>query len=211
METIGSRVKAEREKRGWSQARLAEEVNKIAAGRLPRPVLQQHINQLEGPGGTRIPRYLVYLAKALGKSATELQDGRSGNVSEPIDPIIHVPLISWVKATTFTEICDPYEPGDSEGEVLVPYAKQTLIALKVDGNSMNRVAPDGAIIIIDYSDKSLVSGKYYVIKYDNKGTFKRYRSNPDRFEPESTELHDTIFPDGDLEVVGRVVKVLNDL
>lgn len=142
-------------------------------------------------------------------SAPPIDD--SASLTETREPIIKVPLISWVQASQYTEIYDPYERGDSEGEVEVPYGKDTLIALRVKGGSMNRVAPEGSIIIIDYSDKTLTSGKYYVVKQDGKATFKRYRTNPDRFEPESTESHDTIFPTGAVEIVGRVVKVISDL
>ncbi len=138
-----------------------------------------------------------------------VEDGAA--LGAPREPIIRVPLISWVQASRYVEIYDPYERGDSESDVEVPYDKDTLIALRVKGGSMNRVAPEGSVIIVDYAEKSLISGKYYVIKEDGKATFKRYRANPDRFEPESTESHDTIFPNGPVEVVGRVVKVINDL
>ena len=151
---------------------------------------------------------------ATGRGAPELYspsiDDSTGLI-EPREPIVKVPLISWVQASRYSDIYDPYERGDAEGEVDVPYGKDTLIALRVKGSSMNRVAPDGSVIIIDYSDKTLTSGKYYVVKQDGMATFKRYRTNPDRFEPESTESHDTIFPHGAVEIVGRVVKVISDL
>jgi phage repressor protein C with HTH and peptisase S24 domain len=153
---------------------------------------------------------------ATGRGSPELKhtlpsiEGSVG-LSTTREPIIKVPLISWVQASRYVEAYDPYERGDSEGEVEVPYGKDTLVALRVKGSSMNRVAPEGSIIIVDYSDKTLTSGKYYVVKQDAKATFKRYRANPDRFEPDSTETHDTIFPEGPVEVVGRVVKVINDL
>lgn len=151
---------------------------------------------------------------ATGRGAPELTMppiDESATLSVPREPVVKVPLISWVQASRYVEIYDPYERGDSEGDVEVPYGKDTLIALRVKGSSMNRVAPEGSVIIVDYADKSLISGKYYVVKQEGKATFKRYRTNPDRFEPESTERHDTIFPDGPVEVVGRVVKVINDL
>lgn len=152
---------------------------------------------------------------ANGRGLPELRQGPpfedSATLGTTREPIVKVPLISWVQASRYIEIYDPYERGDSEGEVEVPYGKDTLIALRVKGSSMNRVAPEGSVIIVDYSEKSLTSGKYYVVKQDGKATFKRYRTNPDRFEPESTESHDTLFPEGAVEVVGRVVKVINDL
>ena len=151
---------------------------------------------------------------ATGRGAPELAAfpiENSAALTETHESIVKVPLISWVQASQYTEIYDPYERGDSEGEVDVPYGKDTLIALRVKGSSMNRVAPEDSIIIIDYSDKSLTSGKYYVVKQNGMATFKRYRTNPDRFEPESTESHETIFPTGAVEIVGRVVKVISDL
>ena len=151
---------------------------------------------------------------ATGRGVPELSAApfeATAGLSEPREPIIKVPLISWVQASQYSEIYDPYERGDAEGEVDVPYGKDTLIALRVQGSSMNRVAPDGSVIIIDYSDKSLTSGKYYVVKQNGMATFKRYRTSPDRFEPDSSESHETIFPDGAVEIVGRVVKVISDL
>lgn len=183
-------------------------------------IAQPSINHLlgEGKGSKHTPQ----IARILGVNAEWLATGRGAPDDRPVvdasrtlkpvrEQLVKAPLISWVKATSFTDIYDPYEPGDAEGEVEVPYGKDTLIALTVKGGSMNRVAPEGSVIIIDYSDKTLVSGKYYVVKHDGQATFKRYRANPDRLEPDSTESHDTIFPTGTVEVVGRVVRVISDL
>lgn len=134
------------------------------------------------------------------------------NVRPVGDPIVPAPVISWVQAGQYSEIYDPYPPGAHEREVFLTYGRTTLIALEVHGGSMKLVAPEGSTIVVDYADKTLVSGKYYVIKHNGEATFKRYRSSPDRFEPCTTEDgHETIYPDGPVEIVGRVVKVLNDL
>jgi len=77
---------------------------------------------------------------------------------------------------------------------------------------MNLEAGDGSVIIVDYDDKMLVSGKLYIIKTaDGDVTFKRYRSDPDRFEPCSTEPYNTIYPSDGWSVVGRVIKVEREL
>ncbi len=122
-----------------------------------------------------------------------------------------VPLISWVAAGDMSETFDPYAVGDAEARIPVGYRRGTLVALRVSGTSMNRVAPDGSIIIVDYADRTLTSGKYYVVKYDGEATFKRFRTEPKRLEPDSTEHHETVFPKAGMEIVGRVVQVITDL
>jgi SOS-response transcriptional repressor LexA len=135
----------------------------------------------------------------------------AANVGQVSQPIVEVPLISWVQAGALTETVDPYSIGDAEDFIPIAHRRQTLIALRVNGASMNRVAPDGSIIIVDYADRSLVSGGYYVVKHGDVATFKRYRAAPDRLEPDSTEPFDTVFVQGELEVVGRVTQVVNRL
>lgn len=152
------------------------------------------------------------VARGLGWSLEELLELPSHrNVSRTGQPLVEVPLVSWVRAGGLTETIDPYVIGDAEEYVPVSHRRNTLIALRVHGASMNRIAPDGSVIIVDYGDKSLVSGQYYVVKNDGAATFKRYRANPDRLEPDSTQDHDTVFVHGEVEVVGRVVQVVNRL
>jgi SOS-response transcriptional repressor LexA len=136
----------------------------------------------------------------------------TSNVGAPSKPSVNVPVISWVQAGRYAEITDPYPPGAHDREVLITHDKTTLIALTVQGGSMNRIAPEGSTIIVDYSDKQLISGKCYVIKSDGEATFKRYRANPTRFEPHSYEEgHETIYPAGPVDVVGKVIKVITDI
>lgn len=132
------------------------------------------------------------------------------NVSTLHIPIVSVPLVSWVEAGDFSDPVDPYEPGTSEREIQVPSDSFTLIALEVQGDSMNRIAPEGATIIVDYAQKQLTDGRLYVVKNSGGATFKRFRANPDRFEPFSTADHKTIFPDGPITIVGRVTKIIQD-
>lgn len=128
------------------------------------------------------------------------------------EPIVNVPLISWVEAGKMAEVAEPYASGDAEDWFPVTSRSQTLIAVRVKGTSANRVAPPGSVAVIDYSDTDLVPGKLYAIRDTNGGgTIKRYKPNPDRFEPDSTEAHETIFLTEELHVIGRVTKAIHDL
>lgn len=109
---------------------------------------------------------------------------------------------SWkdaIEDVTETMIC----PDDS--------VSQNAFVVVVDGDSMDKVVPDGGRIVVDPTDLALVDGKEYVVRNgDGETTFKRYHSNPARLEPCSHNPdHHTIFPGQDMFiVVGRVVWVM---
>lgn len=90
------------------------------------------------------------------------------------------------------------------------------IALTVDGDSMDRVSPDGSIIVVNKADRTLVSGKAYVFCHRGKVTYKLWRPDPARLQPHSTNpLHEPIYvkdkPEAEKLVVGRVKRTILDL
>lgn len=126
-----------------------------------------------------------------------------------------VPLVSQVSASrlgrregvTEAEIerwvhVDDLPPGD-------------WIALTVDGDSMDRVALDGAIIIVNRAEDQLVDGRFYVFRTeDGDTTFKMFKTGPMRLQPFSTNLAHMSVPvmdDGSLYVFGRVRRVIQDV
>jgi transcriptional regulator with XRE-family HTH domain len=89
------------------------------------------------------------------------------------------------------------------------------VAFRVEGDSMDRISPPGSIIFVDLSDKRLVPNACYIISDENNAaTYKRFRPNPDRWEPVSTNPdHQPLFPapGNGPRVIGRVHKSLIDL
>jgi len=125
--------------------------------------------------------------------------------------VVWVPLVSWSSANSFASQDAVVSLDDCERIAVPAEDAEGLIALRVSGESMNRIAPSGSTIVVNTLDRELREGRRYIFICDGETTFKTYRSNPARFEPESTLPHDTIFPRGRVEVVGRVIKVLTDL
>lgn len=89
-------------------------------------------------------------------------------------------------------------------------------ALRVKGNSMDRVSPDGSVIIVDRADTQLVAGKPYV--FSEKGgeaTYKLWRpGEPAYLEPNSWDnTNKPVFIKRmkDLTVLGRVRRTILDL
>lgn len=168
-------------------------------------------------GKSKAPRgqSLTRLAEALGVSAEWLMTG-DGNIAPPDkqahDAKVRAPLISWVSAgvMAFPDVSEEMigwveETGlDPDGD---------WIALKVVGDSMDRISPPESIIFVDRRDKVLVPNACYVISNgDGEATYKRFRPNPMRFEPVSTNPnHETIYPTREPLIVGRVKKSIIDM
>ena len=74
---------------------------------------------------------------------------------------------------------------------------------------MDRVSPEGSVIVVNRSDKALVSGAYYVFWTKGEGaTFKRWHGGePPYLEPWSWDSSNRpifVKKRTDLEVIGRV-------
>lgn len=143
-------------------------------------------------------------------SATDLR--RLGpvpsNVSGSNTEITDIPLVSWTTASKFASQEALLGHEDFEKVKVADLPKGNHIALKVVGHSMNRQAPDGSLIVVSLDRKTLIDGHFYIIAVNGETTFKKYRANPARFEPDSTEPFDTIYPTGAVEVVGEVVQAI---
>jgi SOS-response transcriptional repressor LexA len=146
---------------------------------------------------------LQKMAEALGVAPSELIEQKS---------VADVPILSWVSAGMMAR-------DDVQQDVIGEIRMSDLdprgdwVALRVEGDSMDRISPPGSLILVDLTDKALVPNACYIITdSDSRATYKRFRSNPARFEPVSTNpSHEPIFPDGEPAVIGRVRRSLIDM
>lgn len=121
------------------------------------------------------------------------------------------PVIAWVSAGQLM--------SDSAIDEAIGTARAVLgpgdwIALRVEGESMDRISPPGSIIFVDRKDKRLVNGAFYVID-DGEGeaTYKRFVAGEQmKFEPVSKNKDlPAIYPDNEPTIVGRVKLTMLDL
>lgn len=126
--------------------------------------------------------------------------------------MLEIPLLSWVAASAMRDVGDIPLPSGAETFPVGDLPPGKWFALKVQGDSMNRVAPEGAIIFVNADDRVLKPKHFYVVEAPEGSTFKRYFDGPPRFEPHSTsEGHPTYFPKHQARVTGRVGRVVLDL
>lgn len=152
-------------------------------------------------------------ASLFGVSLEWLNFG-TGNPDDetPSNDLVAAPLISWVSAGALATPDSSVSPNLDE----VPRVYTAdldpngdWIALRVDGDSMDKLSPHDSIIFVNRKDKRLIPDACYVIGDGNGGaTYKRYKP-PNTWSPVSTNpIHKPIvLPVGqEPEIIGRVRK-----
>ncbi len=176
----------------------------------PRGISHEEIYQLTRPIFGFQPGMSNVIHKGFMESEEPFDPSSAPVHSLPKNLELHeVPVIDMVQAGAFTEAVNPYPKGYGSETIHVPYRHNHIFAVTVKGHSMDLEFKEGTKVVVDYTDKDLTDRKFYVILFDGGTTLKQYRAHPDRFEPRSTYNHyDTIFPEGEIEVVGRVIQAI---
>ncbi len=146
-----NRIKELREARGWTQQQLADQAG----------TTNQQIGRLENGERELTVSWMERLARPLGVAAPELLVLSTD--------MKYVRLIGEVQAGVWRE---PQEQHETDGEwITVPLADDVMrhrpFALRVVGPSMNRVYPEGTILICCHLaalHEHPVSGKRYIIE-----------------------------------------------
>lgn len=127
---------------------------------------------------------------------------------------IDVPLLSWVSAGRLADAESQIPVEDVPLLAFADLGRGDFFALRVSGDSMDRISPDGSIIVVNRADRELVPEKPYVFLHRGETTFKLWRANPDHLAPHSwSGANKPIFLKGkkEFEVIGRVRRTVLDL
>lgn len=182
MNTVGERIANSRRAKKLSQGQLAKLL------RISRAAVSKWESGLNQPRG----RYLNDLASSLDVSVEWLITGE--NIPKPkndvgnhnafsnveITPIplgSRVPIISFVQAGMWREMCEQFSGVDGSTEFVIASVDvgPCGFGLWLCGDSMAPRFQPGDLIIID-PDESPIAGDFVVAKNgDNEATFKKYR------------------------------------
>jgi SOS-response transcriptional repressor LexA len=167
--SLGSRLKQAREAAGISQRELARRSG----------LSQQLISKLEN-GLVESTTEVFPFAEALGIDPRWLATGRGEMLPQTdaageVSVVAFLPLISWVAAGNWRELAEPGSPAEETR--LIPVTcrvSASAYALKVQGDSMEPVFPNGSIIIVDPAGDAR-QGAYVVMRLDDakEATFKQ--------------------------------------
>ncbi|MFC0243646.1 LexA family protein [Rhodopseudomonas telluris] len=182
--------------RGISQAKLAEAIG----------TSQQQIGKLVNGEREMTALWAEKLAPALRASPEQLVF--------PGLRRFRAPLVSWVSAGQLAAQEGVKRTDVKKYVMLADLPKGDWIVLEVQGDSMDRVAPDGSYICVNLADRRPHNEKFFVFcTEEGDATFKRFRAgNPPRLQPFSTNPdHETLPMTEGMLVVGRVGRVIHDL
>ena len=190
-----NRLKELREKRDLSQEAVAERMGTIRG----------QVSKLESGKARLNDIWIDRLSKALACDPGELI---SDHFQSP------VPIIGDVPGGELMMAID-HQP---EGFIQFNSNRPNLKALRVRGNSMSRLAPDGMYVVVDFdeTDVSRLHNQPVIVCIENPMTgdhecsFKIYKRGPDRFEPFSIEPgYEAIFPTArNWKIFGKVIGVV---
>lgn len=101
----------------------------------------------------------------------------------------------------------------SEDLLLSSYNIKSLFALKVDGESMQPVINDKALIVTDLSQKTVLNESIYVVFNDGKMWVKKaiVEENITTFISINKEYSHLIFNEKDTRVIGKVLLTFTNL
>jgi transcriptional regulator with XRE-family HTH domain len=190
-----NRVREIREAKSLSQEAVGKKIGKARG----------QISAIESGAIKLSENWLNMLSDALDCSPSELIGGGA---------MYDVPILGEVPGGNLIAALD----APPDGFVQFSSRRQNLRALRVRGNSMSRLAPDGAYVIVDFSDTdpAYLHNQPVIVCIEcpttgeHECSFKIYKRNPDRFEPYSIEPgYDSIFPhDRQWKIYGRVIGVV---
>lgn len=195
-------LKAARKRIGMTQPDIAERLG----------VSVPQVSRWEN-GENNIPSYrLPALAAAYEATIGELFDGDADDLSGTVIldgalPVQPIPLLGDVPAGNWREAVKKTHHFIPAPEAGIP---KSAYALKVVGDSMNKVVRDGATIIIDPTDLDLFDRSYFVVRNgDGETTFKQYLDGPARLVPCSTNPDHkvTLLGSEELAILGRVILI----
>lgn len=129
------------------------------------------------------------------------------HILEGAIPVTSIPLLGDVPAGNWREAVrnsHHFIPAPEPGMPKAAYA------LRVTGDSMDKIVRDGATIIIDPTDLDLFNESLFVVRNgDGETTFKQYLDGPARLVPCSNNPEHKVMPLGSEEVtvLGRVILI----
>ncbi|SYW19518.1 XRE family transcriptional regulator [Oenococcus oeni] len=164
------------------------------------------------------------IAKILNTSVSNLMGDELENYSNAYSKVSNSSVSLPIYSHLFAGMPDGAEE-DVIGKLEIPggiakkYGKKNLLAVKVEGDSMNKVILDGMIAVVDTDDTEVKNGNVYaVIVNGYSNTLKHVyqytdhiRFEPDSFNPANKPFSYKYDEDISIKIIGKLVYIAQDL
>lgn len=194
-ERLANRIREIRKARGISQEELALRTGAESTSTISR---------LESGRINLTQEWMARIGQALAINPLEI-------IADQASQIRLVPVIGYVSAGQWAEaIEDPASWLPIPGNIGGPRA----FALMPRGDSMDQIAPEGEFVVVDPDQLDLEPGRAFIVTNGaGEATFKRYRADPPRLEPDSSnpEHQPILIGREPFLIVGRVIYATREL
>jgi|Deesub1362A_J573_1020465.scaffolds.fasta_scaffold00740_33 SOS-response transcriptional repressor LexA len=202
MKTVGEFIKEKRKERGISARQLAQRAG----------VSDAHIIYLENAKREPTLPTLKKILDALGVSFQDFisETGYSDVNVEPVQMkrLYQIPVVTWVTAGRWKEVCDAFEPGDADEWIESDVRGRNVFALKVIGDSMEPEFKEGEIIIVNPHVEASPNDFIVVKNRNEEATFKQLKKYGSKWvlHPLNPKYPDQEVKKGEFKIIGKVVK-----
>jgi SOS-response transcriptional repressor LexA len=202
MKAIGSILKTRRIAKGMTARQLAGIVG----------VSDAHIIYIEKGQRKATFDKLANIIRTLGLSVDEVLSGIGQEAPEAqgmdLRRLSQIPVVTWVTAGRWPDVCDAYEPGGDEEWIDSDVRGRNVFALRVTGDSMEPEFHDGEVLTVNPHAESL-PGDFVVVKNsDGETTFKQLKRYGTKWvlHPLNPKYEDQVLKRGEFHIIGKVVK-----
>lgn len=171
---IGQYLKEKRLQKGYSLRDVAKQAG----------VSHQHIRDVEEGKKTPTFNWLMKIVRALAIDVSEFLK-ETGYLPVNVEPaslgkLRQIPVVSWVIAGKWSEVCDAFQPGDADEWIETDVKGVHVFALMVKGDSMEPEFYEGDIIVVNPHVEPVV-GDFVIVKNSEseEATFKQLKKYGD--------------------------------
>lgn len=164
-------IRSLRRARGWTLEQLAQRIRETSPD--ADDLHYSTVQKIESSQRGLTEKWIKRFALAFDISPSSLME------NTPSVPLRKVPMLGKIAAGLWKEAIH-----DPNGFVSTTEGGPRSFALIPDGDSMDLIVTPGSWVIFDPDQTDLLEGKVYaVMNGDGESTFKRFRLNPPRLEP----------------------------
>lgn len=203
----------------WDMGEIKSKIpNRLRDLRIARGLSQEQVAERARTTHATISR-LESLAQKLSdkwlRRLSAILDATPGQILgvELREPVTYAPVVEWGEVTALLRDNPTQIELAGRATIATNYARLSVFALRVERPFMNVIAPIGSHIVVDFSYRELVDGKYYLISNEADMMFRRYYASPEHFGAISTVQPPPaiVLPGPSVKILGRVVQVIHSL
>ncbi len=201
--TIGARIRAARRARHLNQGALAQKL------RVSQPTIANWESGIHDPRQLMLAKIAEALQVSLGWLASgersELEKDRHPAAAYLRRLVVHVPVVPIDQVARVLDEPDLDFHALAVDYIPITAGASTMAAIFMRDDAMNLAFPVDTLVVVNYAERNPAEGALVLVQYEGAPILRRWRTNPPRLEPISSDpSHKPIFLDRLEGVIGTL-------